>query len=379
MKKRNILKGAGVLLMAALMVLSTVAVTANTTKLKTEPLVSHVKSQSSSYQRSIRGDVLWDNGMRYNIFAPSQWDPTIPFDAIAADDFQFEVTTIVTDVHWIGGYFNPAGDSDFDWNVSFYMDRGDGNAPGSKIYEQIFPNVEVHETFIEELNSKSYFSYWIDLADPIPFTGNEKYWISIQGLGTSPPQSIWAAHASPIALHQAVFKSEYFGHPDWVDTREAFGSPGDGCFQLTGDGEPVVPDLNCDGDLSWNEVTPGAVVNGTFMVINTGDTGSMLEWEVLSTPAWGTDWTFITDGGFVETTRSEEIFVEVTAPDEENKEFSGEIVLVNSQNAADTCSIHIILKTPRSRDINTFPAFLNFLENHPNLFPLLQRILGLQR
>lgn len=378
MKRNKILKEAGVLLIVAAMVLSTVVVTANTTKLQTESLMTHITSQGSKYQGDNRGVILWDNGMHYSGLVSCQWDATSGLDSLAADDFHFEVTTVISDVHWISGYWNPGEDGDFDWNVSFYMDRGDGNAPGAKIYKQVFPNAEVHETFIEEISGTLYFSYWVDLADPIPFTGGEKYWISIQGVGAFPPQSGMAGHNDTIVLHQGAFKSVYFGYPDWVNIEEILDVPADGCFQLTGDGEPVVPDLDCDGDLLWDEVTPGAKVNGTFVVINAGDTGSMLEWEVAEYPKdWGTNWTFIPDGGFVGTTTSEEVFVEVEAPDEKNEEFEGDIVLVNSKNAADTCSIHIILKTPRSRAFNTFPLFLRFLENHPYMFPMLRQLLGL--
>ena len=359
------------------MVLSTVVVTANTTKLQTESLMTHITGQGSKYQGDNRGVILWDNGMHYSGLVSCQWDATSGLDSLAADDFHFEVTTVISDVHWISGYWNPGEDGDFDWNVSFYMDRGDGNAPGAKIYKQVFPNAEVHETFIEEISGTLYFSYWVDLVDPIPFTGGEKYWISIQGVGAFPPQSGMAGHNDTIVLHQDVFKSVYFGYPDWVNIEEILDVPADGCFQLTGDGEPVVPDLDCDGDLLGDEVAPGAKVNGTFVVINAGDTGSMLEWEVLSVPTWGINWTFIPDGGFVGTTTSEEVFVEVEAPDEKNKEFEGDIVLVNSKNAADTCSIHMILKTPRSRAFNTFPLFLRFLENHPYMFPMLRQLLGL--
>lgn len=376
MKKiKYILRGAVVLLIVAVMVFSSVAV-ANT-KLKTQ-LEPYAIDKGTGV--GAKGNVVWDNGMHYEGLVPSQWDVTYPFDAIAADDFHFEETTVVTDVHWIGGYYNPAEDGDFDWNISFYTDRGDGNAPGAKIYEQVFPNAEVHETFIGELPSGNLiFSYWVDLADPIPFTGGEKYWISIQGIGIFPPQSGNAGHKLPIVLHQVVYKSNYFGHPDWIDIEEVYGIPGDGCFQLTGDGEAVVADLDCDGEIRWEDVPPGTLVNSTFTVINSGDVGSMLEWNA-TFPEWGTNWTlnwtFYEYGGFVGTSTPEEVYVEVIAPDKKAKTFEGEILLVNKDNAEDTCSISVTCINPRSREVTATPLQRIF-EQFPNLLPILRQLLGL--
>ena len=331
------------------------------------------------------GVVLWDNGMHYWGYVACQWDETENFEATTADDFQFEETTVVTDVHWIAGYFNPAEDGDFDWNISFYMDRGDGMAPGDKIYQQVFPNVEVHETFIEQFMNSLFFSYWVDLAEPIQFTGGEKYWISIQGVGIFPPQTLSAIHI-PIVLHEAVWKSPYFGYPNWTDFTDAFGWPSDCCFQLTGDGEPVVPDLQCEGELNWDQIPPGTVVNSTFTVINNGDVGSMLKWEVdnESLPDWGKNWTFtwkylewtwILDGYFVGTSTPEEVFVEVKVPDKRG-EYLGEIVLVNSDDPEDTCVISVTCFVPRTRATYN-PLLKQLFERFPNAFPILRQLLGL--
>lgn len=383
-KIKNFLKGAVVLLIAVTMFLSTIAVTADTS---TTPILSHkinTEVHKGYTEINPNGVVLWDNGMHYHNAIASQWDPTYSYDAVGADDFQFEETTIVTDVHWMSCY-GYSTDYDFDWNVSFYMDRGDGNAPGEKIYEEVFPNAMVHETFVEEVEywNAWLFSYWVDLSDAITFTGGEKYWISIQGIGTPFTRSFWVCH-HPIVLHELVWKSPYFGVLDWTDSSEYFDISRDFCFQLTGDGEPVLPDLECEGDLSWDKVPTGSIVNSSFMIYNNGDVGSMLQWEVQSVPSWGTNWTlnwtkefhYSTNFGFVGTTTPEEVFIEVKAPDEKNKKFEGEIVLVNSDDSSDTCSISVMLNTPRSRETyNTF--VIQLFERFPNLFPILRQILGL--
>jgi len=380
-KIKYILRGAVILLIVAVMVFSSVAI-ANTS---TKPMLS--SKFDNDFHKGYteinpNGVVLWDNGMHYYNYFASQWDATIPFEAIGADDFQFGETTEVSDVHWIGGYWNPVGDGDFDWNITFYMDRGDDMAPGAKIFEQVFPNADVHETYIENLWSAYFFSYWVDLPDPIIFTGGEKYWISIQGVGIFPPQSHWACHV-PIVNHESVFKSPYFGYLDWTNFSEVLDFPFDCCFQLTGDGESVVPDLECEGELRWENVPPGTIVNSTFTVSNVGDVGSMLQWNVSSKPDWGTNWSInwtflgemIPDGGYVGTTVPEEVFVEIKVP-EKTKKYVGEIVLINSDNPEDTCSISVTCIVPRNRVIYN-PLLLRFLDLFPNVFPLLRQLFGL--
>jgi hypothetical protein len=172
--------------------------------------------------------------MNYDDLLTSQEDPTQipPLDSRPADDFQFATDRVVADVHWIGGYWSGAGGG-FDWEITLYDDFGDGTKPGTEIYSRIYPNAEVNETFIGDVNLKHYYSYSVDLAAPLACQAGTKYWISIRGVGAMPQQCGWAYHTSPIALHEAVIKSEYFGFPDWTDLSAAIGVAADMCFQLT--------------------------------------------------------------------------------------------------------------------------------------------------
>ena len=330
--------------------------------------------------------VLWDNGLHYHGAIVSQYDENhYTLNAIGADDFQFEETTVITDVHWMAYYLGPEFYG-IDWNVTFYMDRGDGNAPGEKIYEQFFPNSTIHQTFVEEIWNGMMFSCWVDLPDEIAFIGGEKYWISLQGIGWYFPYSYWGCHW-PRVQHQLVWKSIAGGYLNWTNSNDLWGTYIDFCFQLTGEGEPVVPDIECEGELTWNKVPPGAVVNNSFLIYNNGDIGSMLHWEVESVPEWGNwklNWTKIdqfgdpyvcsTNHGYVGATEPEEIFVEVKAPNKQLTKYEGEIVLINSNDPEDKCSISVILTTPRSKTINN--PLLNWLQSHPNLFPILRQLLG---
>jgi hypothetical protein len=106
-----------------------------------------------------------------------------------------------------------------------------------------------------------------------------------------------------------------------------------------------VPDLDCCGELDWVDVEPGATVIGSFTVENIGEEGSLLDWEIESFPDWGT-WTFDPDGGIgLEEGNILTVVVEVVAPDDPETEFEGEVVLVNSNDPDDICTIDISLPT----------------------------------
>ena len=148
-------------------------------------------------------------------------------------------------------------------------------------------------------------------------------------------------------------------------------------FVLEGEGVPdPIPDLSCEGTLIWEDVTTGTTVSGSIEVTNVGETGSLLDWEVAEWPTWGT-WTFTPASGIdLAKADSESIIVEVVAPSETNKEFTGTVKLVNSEDAGDFCEINVYLKTPRIRNLQ-FPILQRILEIFPNAFPLLREMLGL--
>ena len=135
------------------------------------------------------------------------------------------------------------------------------------------------------------------------------------------------------------------------------------------------PDLECDGSLSWTDVKPGASVEGSFTVENSGEPTSELNWAIDSYPDWGT-WTFTPSSGEDLTPEDGEVTVEVSvvAPDEPETEFTGEIKIVNTDNPDDYCIIDISLATPVNQH-SIFSRIIQFLENLINHFPLLERIL----
>jgi hypothetical protein len=139
---------------------------------------------------------------------------------------------------------------------------------------------------------------------------------------------------------------------------------------------PPKPDLDCTGALSWDNVDPGATVTGSFQVGNIGEAGSLLNWDIESYPTdWGT-WTFTPDSGTGLADGSwVTVDVSVVAPNEKNKEFTGKVKVINSDDPTDFCEIDIILKTPREKTL--YNPLVKILEQFPIVFSLLKYVRGL--
>ena len=136
-------------------------------------------------------------------------------------------------------------------------------------------------------------------------------------------------------------------------------------------------DLECTGDLTGIKVEPGTLLSKEIYIKNIGPSGSLLDWEIIEWPDWG-DWGFTPIEGYDLRPEDGQVTVQVfvKAPDEGNEHFSGHVTVVNKENAGDFEILDVSLSTPRNKQyINT--PFLNFLENHPILYQLLQRFLQL--
>jgi hypothetical protein len=112
--------------------------------------------------------------------------------------------------------------------------------------------------------------------------------------------------------------------------------------------DPEIPNLDCEGSLSWTKVKPGETVDGSFQVENIGGADSLLNWKInISTIDWGT-WIFSPDAGENLTSQEGKITIHVTviAPTINNSEFEGYIRVENTDNPNDFDVIPVYLKTP---------------------------------
>jgi len=115
------------------------------------------------------------------------------------------------------------------------------------------------------------------------------------------------------------------------------------------------PDLECEGELAFEDIELGETYTGSFEVFNVGTPESELNWEIESYPDWGT-WYFNPVEGSGLTPEDGPIVVEVefTAPDESFEPY-GEIIVVNTDDPDDTCLVPITCPYfPRAYSQRTF-------------------------
>jgi hypothetical protein len=351
----KLLKGASVLLIAAILAFSTVAVTADT-NVPTASYRQGTTEQSTGSVQHVGQDIIWDNGGTVpagNLYS-SQRDDCYPFISQVADDFWFEEETVVTDFHWYGGFWGGTAFDPVDFEIYIYADDGTGNAPtgggmpdpsSTALWTGFFPGV----TGLP-LDPNGFYSYEVVFDPPFTAMAGEKYWIAAVSYFCFPPQWGWA-NTDIITGSPSVQGFPFLGTAFWTPIDPAV----DMAFYLTGEGEPPEPDLDCDGTITWEDVEPGATVTDSFDISNIGD--ATLNWEIDSFPDWGT-WTFDPESGALGAGNSETIDVEVVAPEEENEEYEGEIKIINSDNPDDFCIIDVSLVTPCDAPVNSILDFL---------------------
>lgn len=138
-------------------------------------------------------------------------------------------------------------------------------------------------------------------------------------------------------------------------------------------------DLQCEGTLKWTEVNAGKTVKSSISIKNIGEEYSLLDWMITEYPNWGT-WTFTPSSG--EDLKIDDnpitVEVEVIAPTETDKEFTGKVKIENIENSEDFDEITVSLTTPRIRQLSR-NNFIHFIERLLKSwqFPILRTIFGL--
>lgn len=356
---KKISNGAGVFLIAVAMILSAVAVTADTE----EQALSTNCSIGSGSAPSLIGPIVWDNGMDFTGLVAAQKDVAYPFHAWLADDFHFDEATEVADVHWVGGYWN--GDNynqvHWPWEITFYNDRGDGEAPGDVYAGPLeFDNTEYTEELIQDTGSSIYYTFKVDLDETITFEACTKYWITIRGVGLFPPQSGFGSHDT-VLLWEAVWKCELLGYPNWTDSSVVWGAGRDAAFQLTGPLGPVAPTPpDIDGP---REGPAGEEICWTFH--SDDENGDMVKYFI----DWGDE------------TSDETVLSEPCTPVEVCHTYAEQGDYTITAYAEDETGLKSGSSTfdvviPRTRSVY-HPLIVRLFERFPNIFPILRQLFGL--
>jgi outer membrane protein assembly factor BamB len=107
--------------------------------------------------------------------------------------------------------------------------------------------------------------------------------------------------------------------------------------------------LSIEGALNWSKVKPGSLIEGSFKVKNSGQTGSKLSWAIISYPSWG-DWTINPETGnnLSPTDEAIKVQVQVLSPNTNKNTFVGEILIINKDNENDFVQLNVTLSTSRT-------------------------------
>ncbi len=292
MQRKKILKEAAILLIAAGLLFSTSAAIAETTTIIPEIIINEQPNHTS--KTTYRAEI-YNNGMGdlVGMLAAQDEKPKGgDLEAFPADDFILDQPARIMDVHWQGGYYNcqyanGSKDYKFDWNITFYADNGTGKAPGAVLAHYHFPNASVGVEFWYNTTDPSsgretwYANYSVQLSEPLDINAGTKYWISIYGIGLTFPQAGWCRHNETvlgIKFNEGVFKSAYFGFPDWTDTTTLVGEPNDFNFVLTGE-TIEAPALSIDiagGFGVTSTITNSGAVDATNVIADYTITGGII-------------------------------------------------------------------------------------------------------
>jgi len=319
---------------------------------------------------------------------PNGWDIDFGYWYLA-DDWKCTETGPVGDIHfWISWWEDNV--KDISWiQVSIWSNNPQGPGGYSQPLDKLWEHKFYPSEFIiagpwngvqgwmlpwYEAWPDNHFTYYQinipDIDNPYGQTEGKIYWLVIQ-----------MSFAEELIVGWKNTQDYFMDHAVWSEDPDIGWYIIDGIdFAFVITGEEPIPDLICDGRLVWTGVKPGDTVTGTFQVGNGGDPGSLLNWavETTSLPSWGTNWTFSPSSGTGLPQGSwTTVTVNVVAPNEKNKNFTGKIKVVNSDDSSDYCEIDVSLTTPRNKAFNINMFFLRFLEQHPHLFPILRYLFGL--
>jgi hypothetical protein len=382
--RKKFLKEAGVLLLAVVMILSSGIAIANTNNQK-KSIDTTVNTPYNPNNSPVNTDLIWDNVVGVHADLGGIIVATVRAEGTAfpADDFKLDSTRDVDSLFWQGGYFQcqlAEGQKDYqwDWRIIFWDDCGDGSHPGNEIHNWTIPDADIQRDFwYIYTRPDTGNTYWVanystQLPETVTFTADTTYWITVQTIqGTNLyPQGCWCRHndsVGGIKLHEAMIKAVWWGYPDWtaISVLAPDHLPHDLNYQLLG------PSLNNPpGAPSINGQTDGKInvkYNYTLNAVDpdTDDVYYYVDWGDTTNSGWvgpyasGVDTilshTWLNKGTYTVKAKAKDIY----------------------DAESDWTELTVIITKTKNKAINEplLQLLQNFLENHPNLYTILQKII----
>lgn len=169
------------------------------------------------------------------------------------------------------------------------------------------------------------------------------------------------------------FKNFTIGQ-NWINY-DQYGPYVDFCFK-TYSFSGIQSDLECNDVFGWPNQKPGSVLNESLTIENNGDPLSLLNWEIEEIPTWG-NWTITPLKGYDLTPEDGAVTIQVSVeiPNEENKNYAGEIKIVNKDNDSDFSIISITMSTPKNKEKTLYDIISTIIQHILNRYPILQILL----
>jgi hypothetical protein len=219
-----------------------------------------------------------------------------------------------------------------------------------------------------------YFEYWVEIDFPdIEVEINETYYILLRTDSPSGKSYRWYytnnETEDPYSRGKLMISYDYGEEWELIELEDEFA---DSAFQTYS--YKSKSDLQCNGFLNWTNITPGSLIEGSFNVINVGTPFSNLNWEISNWPVWG-DWSFspINGNDLYPEDGFQIVHISLKAPNSTIPEdYSGKILIVNTDNESDYCSVDTILITPKKieKKTNEFILFIQKLFPFFNIYKL---------
>ena len=376
--KKYKIKSAGVLLIAATLILTSIAVTADTTNENEETAVSLIDLEnpgitvkSSQETKSTGKGLLWDNGLpdARNGVSCVYW-PSYPLDREVIDDFTVDAGGwSVCDGHFRIVTYGGAGPDIIDAvKVFFYKSTGPCE-PDTEVF------AERDATFNAYTTGDLYFDrpeIAVDCEFDCVDLGAGEWWVCFQP--EMDDNSFWLTTTESECSVFVDYPD--LGAPRWTWGFDQFTDYYDVSFQLTGEGGAAFAKICCDAiGMNFGKAGPGDEVSGQIQVSNCGDAGSYLNWYVdtVDVPPWA-NWTFTPKAGS-NLAEGDSVTIDVKCVlTEEKGTYNGEITIFNSDDTTDYCKIDTSVEVPRARSHNAF--VFNLLQQFPALYQIVKIIFG---